>query len=547
MVISKHKLTMVITIITLLIIFAGRSAFSATYYIDFDHGSDSNSGTSANAAWKRCPGDLQATDRAAGNKLAPGDQIIFKGGVVYKGSATLQWSGTSGNIITYDGNSAGTWGTGKAIIDGEKIDSPDRKYGFYASAARNYIIIRNFEIKRMGGGPERTSCSDKGIIEGHGVFFERGASHVTVKDCRIYDMGSWENKPYQNQGYMGGVAIFFQGSSDHIIVDNIDIFQVGRAGVYFSTYLAAGTKSVSNIEVKNCDVHHHFRWGIYFGAGTNGSTFQNISIHNNIIRDMWHYSGWLGCKGAYPHYDGIMLTTNSYKGHTLGTPERPIRIHGNQFYINSDVKAGGGTAEIFMTAWGGTVYIYNNVFKNWLSHGLGAIYGQGMSRDHAADYHICNNSFYGGKSVVMIRDLGGVPFSGNRTVNFINNAIYSTNKTSVLPIIGVHLFTGIKNNIIYSLRSDGLIAAAKTNGAAKYYTVTSLNALDNASGNIGDDPLFADISYGLGENSSLNDIRLRAGSPGINAGLNLSGYFTTDFSGNTRAGKWDIGAYERKK
>lgn len=97
---------------------AARLATAATYYVDFDAGADSNAGTSTGAPWKHCPGDSNATGTAAAATLAGGDTVIFKGGVVYRGSVTFSWSGSGTSEITYDGNQAGTWGTGRAIMDG---------------------------------------------------------------------------------------------------------------------------------------------------------------------------------------------------------------------------------------------------------------------------------------------------------------------------------------------------------------------------------------------------------------------------------------------
>jgi hypothetical protein len=111
-------------------------------------------------------------------------------------------------------------------------------------------------------------------------------------------------------------------------------------------------------------------------------------------------------------------------------------------------------------------------------------------------------------------------------------------------------YTAINNNVIYTLRTDGKIASSYESGATAYKTVTTLNALDNAGGNIASNPLFTNITYGLGANSSSNDLSLQAGSPAINltgTGTDLSAYFTTDFTGGTRptgANTWDMGAYE---
>ena len=89
-----------------------------TYYVDYEGGSDASAGTGPEAAFKHCPGDSAATDAAKAVKLAAGDTVIFKGGVRYLGSVQCRASGAEGKPITFDGNTAGTFGEGKAIIDG---------------------------------------------------------------------------------------------------------------------------------------------------------------------------------------------------------------------------------------------------------------------------------------------------------------------------------------------------------------------------------------------------------------------------------------------
>lgn len=91
-------------------------AGAATYYVDFDGGSDSNAGTSTGAAWKHCQGDTAATGTAASTLLSPGDIVNFKGGVVYRSSVLIRIGGTSGSRITY--RTGPGWGTGLATISG---------------------------------------------------------------------------------------------------------------------------------------------------------------------------------------------------------------------------------------------------------------------------------------------------------------------------------------------------------------------------------------------------------------------------------------------
>jgi hypothetical protein len=103
--------------LTALVISAG-VAFAATYYVDFDNGLDSRTGTSAEQSWKYCPGDTNATGTAASSVFTAGDRVIFKGGVHYRSEVVCKWSGTGNSRIVYDGNTAGTFGSGRAMIDG---------------------------------------------------------------------------------------------------------------------------------------------------------------------------------------------------------------------------------------------------------------------------------------------------------------------------------------------------------------------------------------------------------------------------------------------
>jgi hypothetical protein len=98
----------------LIALFAG-SAQAATYYVDYAGGSDANGGTGMGSAWQHSPGDAMATGAPKTTVLAPGDRVIFKGGVVYRGSIDITASGAAGRPITFEG---GSWGAQPAIIDG---------------------------------------------------------------------------------------------------------------------------------------------------------------------------------------------------------------------------------------------------------------------------------------------------------------------------------------------------------------------------------------------------------------------------------------------
>lgn len=98
------------------------STFASTsYYVDFAEGDNTAEGGSPQTAWKHAPGDPNATDNPADVDLEPGDTIVFKGGVAYHGSITLEASGEPDNPIVVDGNTDGAFGEGRAILDGGQV------------------------------------------------------------------------------------------------------------------------------------------------------------------------------------------------------------------------------------------------------------------------------------------------------------------------------------------------------------------------------------------------------------------------------------------
>lgn len=110
---------------------------AATYHVDFAGGDNCADGRTAQTAWKHSPGDSNATGNPAGTALVAGDAVLFKGGVAYHGSITLKASGAEGRPITLDGNTAGTFGKGRAVLDGGRVIESWQPCGDAATAEGN--------------------------------------------------------------------------------------------------------------------------------------------------------------------------------------------------------------------------------------------------------------------------------------------------------------------------------------------------------------------------------------------------------------------------
>ncbi|MEX2381428.1 MAG: right-handed parallel beta-helix repeat-containing protein [Opitutales bacterium] len=130
----NHARSFTLTVVAFL--FWAVAASATTYYVDFESGDNMADGQSPESAWKHAPGDGNATGNPAEAALAPGDTIVFKGGVAYHGALRLVESGASQEPITLDGNTAGTFGEGRAVLDGgrviegwQRVESPEAVQG----------------------------------------------------------------------------------------------------------------------------------------------------------------------------------------------------------------------------------------------------------------------------------------------------------------------------------------------------------------------------------------------------------------------------------
>jgi hypothetical protein len=77
-----------------------------TFYVDYDSGSNNTGDGSISAPFKTTP-----------SLIPPNSTLIFKGGVRYREPVNVPNNGSEGQNIVLDGNTAGTFGTGRAILD----------------------------------------------------------------------------------------------------------------------------------------------------------------------------------------------------------------------------------------------------------------------------------------------------------------------------------------------------------------------------------------------------------------------------------------------
>lgn len=520
----------------------------ATYYIDYSAGSDAANGTTTGTPWKHCPGDAASTGTASGTSLAAGDTINFKGGVAYMvtGSSLagigLSFSGSDASPIVYDGNSSGGFGSGKAIItDSNAIPGHS---AFVTPTLRSNIIIRNFQIMKLGGSNAVPFDGGSAVSPntGVGVYMTGGARNTTIQDCDFFEIGFWFNVKPMGPGSIDGAGVYI------VNWNNVTVTNCTFSKMMIAIEIQAGG-IVTNATVANCYFRSNLVWCIDDSMGGVGATKHAVNVHHNTFAEYYQYDDtqWSGYDG-WPHTDGIFQRTD-FSGCVYGTNNN---YHHNVFYSS---VAAGGTASIYNTE-GPNANIYNNVF------------------------------IYQGKSRPL--SVAGGPLSGAspHRLLFLNNTILTDFTpcdwgNSTTPVAsGVGSYFHIKNNIFYDIRTGSganflwysVSADPGTNilfnfniyktfniGGTFFNTtktggevgLTGLRAVGWETNGFVADPLFITLVA----NSALplsQNLGLQSGSPAIAAGTNLTSLASVlidldkDYNGTTRpaSGNWAIGAYE---
>ena len=345
----------------LLFLFLALQSQAATYYVDYVGGNNANAGTSTGAPWKHHPWDTNRTGSAA-ITLAAGDVVILKGGVEYELLGTnnvllATSSGTLSSRIVLDGDSgvyASRWGSGtnRAIIDGNFVASRHVNITSHGSITLNFLDLY---AGGYGGNivqfSSATNCT---------------ANEVLARERYDWNMASTSNK---TGAYMLGIGggIECSGRSKNIIIERCEITKVGGGGT------GAGD-NCTDITIRSNYVHSYIVWSVSFATDSSGEGLTNVYFHNNIIANMYHYTGgyWSGALASElvnsstnenPHQDGIFIR-QQVAANTDGAIQN-LQIFNNHFYNDLTTNATLATAWIFTSyiKTNGSIFLYNNVFN----------------------------------------------------------------------------------------------------------------------------------------------------------------------------------------
>jgi hypothetical protein len=526
--------------ICLVLVFLASPVWSATYYVDYSGGADTNNGASTSTAFKHCPGDANATGTAASTTFTAGDTIYFKKGVSYKGQITVGQSGasiatgstgsiTSGGVLTdtaapfanvtsshwiyiYHSKTSvtGTWveSSGFWKVASKQSNSQITLSGYtgtaHSTAEMTYRVINPITFTSTSSWGSGDATLD---AEGtrNNIFDSTGKNYIILDDLKFY------NAAYSSAW---GAAIG-GGGSTYIIVRNSKFDVIPACAVSIDDYGV----------VQNCTFDH----GGFYSVTANAYCL----IENNVVTGRTTQTRSLSARRfgivRFNTVSNINGSLEGYHADSLGFFDGGARsdafygwIYGN--IIDTGVEgipmySSGSVGPRFWV-------IHSNVIKGSFD---AAILLQGVS-----DIYIYNNT--------IASSTTGGPGAGIRTEDFQ----------------GVHCSNiDMKNNLFYATAGwDEInIQSGLTNVAADYnYYYNSSSSNTNLYGGGAKKTLAQWKALGYDThaypNSTTNpsfvafdiDFRLQSGSAARNAGTNLSGYFTVDATNAVRS-EWDMGAY----
>jgi hypothetical protein len=545
------------------------SAPAETYFVDVDKGNDENSGTSQATAWR-------SLDRVNAAHFFPGDEILFKRGMQWRGTLIVSASGSEHAPITFS-----AYGSGKnpVIVRSVKF-SGWRPFSHDGKAAeKTRIWVGSIQMLRTSWGM---------VHNGKSAPIHRPKSRLdmaidSMKDGHFYSHRNNGMFYYRNDsGPPGPVEIGAYEEAvrienkNHIIIDGIDAFgpggkQKGSSG----TWRGLNYKSVaisdhaSHIAIRNMSISYANSIGIWTDPTTSNIMYENLVAHHNGGTGIYMNSNGGRISNCRSFDNGRLEDGAGDRGGIGSFKGRDITIERNEVFRNGPDN-GNSDFEVSLVQTG-IMKVQRNHIHDCLQGCLQIAEGGNGS---TIAYNVISG--YGSADIKMssagklsgIRIGGGV--GGAKNVHIYNNVLHGGKQdqhaaeaalfiapfdNSGLRVMN-NVFAGNENRQIYVKRgrkvrldnvqfSSNLYSSLKTGIYWKGKDINTLEDLHKTPQlgvkSLVSDPLFINLT---GTFSKASDFALQSNSPAINRGVDLG--IQSDYSNEPvpYGASPDIGAFE---
>ncbi len=497
------------------ILISTATASAATYYVS-NAGKDTNDGLSANTAWR-------TIEKVNQTNFLPGDEILFEKGGVWSGSLWMSSSGEKDAPITVASYGAGS----KPTINGDGANTAIYLHN------QEYVTIRDLEVTNRGESSWRygvyVSAYNAGDVCG-----------VEIKNITVHDV---------NGHYIRADAS--ETPDNH-----------WNGGIIAQ---ARGTKATRfvGLKIKDCEIYNCARtgiatvmnWNTAFDKKEEGQT-KDLEISGNVIHNV---------KG-----DGLIVSGDRYG-----------KITGNTIYNSAMMLPENGCQDVnvglFVLHSLGTVASGNEVYQTQTTYDGFGYDIDGDNRDIVFEYNYSHDN-HGGFFLIVnhLVETATVRYNVSKNDSFrafeIPRVSYELDKIEKISIYNntiysTHPYTGGTNGSHFILLNMGNSDTKNIFLQNNIFCITASNVItntpDSATRNISNNlfwgsakaqenalkkadkhPIVADPMF-VNLNAGADGLRLRAGSPALNAGAVIGNNGGRDFWNNavSSTGAPNVGAY----
>lgn len=465
-------------------------AAADTYYVT-QYGKGARSGESLSNAWSVPDFNSSANWSAEENsrKIDPGDTVYFSGTITSK--VDPQGSGASGNYVTLDGLESGDYDAISEGSDGQTVIDLTEWYTANFGIRLNkksYLIIQDFEIKKISHGIYSNDCSN--VIIRRSFIHDGGSNGLYFRDSNYITIGGSSGNGCSIKNIGAGTAgsdIVFSGSHDFIVSYN-HLYATKSAGLSTDRGIdgIVPMNASYNFLIEYNSIHDHRDnywddpWGSC-GSPCEGKGEDGIDIKDdNCGAGEWSdgtYNGIIRYNHIYNnHQANIVVQSCTYNIYAYGNNIHESNwnslyimegaggcknpLHDIFYFSNLSYKEGDTAVRIHSNSGGTTtdfynIFVFNNTFAENATDGSSSKFCQITLHDQYAktSTYIKNNIFYksrtGYASNQELQLYFGVHFTD---ANLDYNRYYWPGKSSRIYIGGKYAnaidvgFVGIENS-----------------------------------------------------------------------------------------------------
>lgn len=436
--------------LTVFIFLFSTNAYSTTYYVDFDNGSDLNDGLTRSSAWRNIPGTCTVNNTNNNPctyvsndwpQIVPGDIILIKSGATHDSTDGGRISidsyyydnGTSDKPITIQRDSS--WGSGSIVIDSLNT-TVSTYHGTLDIIDMDYIII--------------DGLTNSGIIfqnsPENGIYIrDAGTNGSELRHIEVYNSDKIN------------IKIVSTDQDSPIYIGNISIIDatVHKTNVTGDAGSGILLRFGENILIQRSHIYDSGGDGIHFGSSRNSWILDNVVYNNGVDGEQGvDISKDTGYKTRDDSYNITIRGNIAYDNYKMNFDQNS-GVH-NVYYIHNIAyhtrvtERSDGNFHIYNGSLGNNFWI-NNTSTKGRDWGFGAVWSTNSGNAPVGDYKLyyINNistdngvDLKSGLSVFIGSDYNSRSFNPI----FYNNNFNSCRNTNYVEIKGTYYTDDDINN-----------------------------------------------------------------------------------------------------